>query len=212
MLLLIWPLSRDAMRTWLVALLAVFQCGMAHAASVHVTVIDSAGQVAPDAVVFLESAAAKAAVKPLQQVDIGQQNKTFVPTVSIVTAGTAVNFPNRDTVRHHVYSFSPVKVFDIKLYVGTPAKPVVFDQAGIAVLGCNIHDNMSAWIVVVQTPWYAKTGANGEAKMAQVPPGKYRLRSWHPAFVVGDSALDQAMTVPEGSVAINVKLPVQVKP
>lgn len=185
-------------------------CAEAHAVSVTITVLDSAGRVAQDAVVFLESAQARAAARPLQQVEISQHNKTFIPAVSVVTVGTAVNFPNRDTVRHHVYSFSPVKVFDIKLYVGTPANPVVFDQPGIAVLGCNIHDNMRAWTVVVQTPWFATTAANGLAKMAQVPAGTYRLRSWHPAFAVGDGALDQALTVPDqGEVTLTVRLPVK---
>ncbi len=183
--------------------------GGAHAATVVITVLDSAGRPAQDAVIFLESAQARAAARPLRQVDISQQNKSFVPSVTVVTVGTAVNFPNRDTVRHHVYSFSPVKVFDIKLYVGTPANPVVFDQPGIAVLGCNIHDNMRAWTVVVQTPWFATTAINGLAKMAQVPAGVYRLRSWHPAFAVGDGALDQSLTVPEqGDVALTVRLPV----
>ena len=64
----------------------------------------------------------------------------------IVQTGTAVNFPNFDTVRHHVYSFSPIKVIDIKLYSGTPTEPVVFDKPGVAALGCNIHDRMSAYV------------------------------------------------------------------
>lgn len=75
---------------------------------------------------------------------VAQQGRQFVPQVSIVQAGTAVSFPNLDTVRHHVYSFSPVKTFELKLYAGTPSTPVVFERAGTAVLGCNIHDRMSA--------------------------------------------------------------------
>jgi len=187
-------------------------CTQVQAGPVQVTVLDHSGQAAADAVVFLESPAAQAAAKPLKQVEISQQNKTFVPAVTVVTTGTSVHFPNRDTVRHHVYSFSPVKVFEIKLYVGTPASPVVFDKPGIAVLGCNIHDHMLAWTVVVQTPWFAKTGSNGVAQLPQVPPGAYRLRVWHPALPVGDAALDQALSVADrGATEVKVRLPASAR-
>jgi hypothetical protein len=127
--------------------------------------------------------------------------------VSVVTAGTAVSFPNRDTVRHHVYSFSPVKKFEIKLYVGTPTAPVVFDSPGIAVLGCNIHDTMAAWVVVVDTPHHGLTGADGQISLPNVPPGAYRLRAWHPGLPPGAPALDQALQVPaNGAQVVAVKL------
>lgn len=113
----------------------------------------------------------------------------------IVTTGTAVTFPNRDMVRHHVYSFSPTKKFELKLFAGTPANPVVFDKSGIAVLGCNIHDNMAAWVVVVDTPFYARTDSLGLAGLADVPAGSYRLRVWHSRLPVGAPAADQALTV-----------------
>ena len=185
---------------------------LCHAGTVQVTVTDAAGQLVEDAVVFLESPAAQAAAKPLKQVEISQQNKAFVPAVTVVTTGTKVHFPNRDTVRHHVYSFSPIKVFEIKLYVGTPAHPVVFDQPGIAVLGCNIHDHMTAWTVVVQTPWFAKTGRNGQAQWADVPAGAYRLRTWHASLPVGDAALDRPLAVVERGVAqVAVRLPVNAR-
>ena len=94
------------------------------AAPLEVTVTDGAGKPLADAVVYADSPQAHAAVKPAAGIEIAQQKKQFVPQVSIVPVGSAVNFPNRDTVRHHVYSFSPVKPFEIKLYVGTPASPV----------------------------------------------------------------------------------------
>ena len=132
-----------------------------------------------DAVVWLESTDARAKVKPLPQAEIAQADKQFVPAVSVVTVGTPVSFPNRDTVRHHVYSFSDTKRFELKLYVGTPEAPVVFDKPGIAVLGCNIHDNMAAWVVVVDTPWHGRTGGDGRWNTGDVPSGTYRLRTWH---------------------------------
>ena len=160
------------LRPLLHAALLVAVCALpalAWPAAGEVRVLDGAGKPLTDAVVFLESREARAAVKPATQVDLAQANKQFDPQVTVVPVGTAVNFPNRDKVRHHVYSFSPVKKFEIKLYVGTPAAPVVFDQPGVAVLGCNIHDQMAAWVLAVATPWFGKTGADGVVRLPQVP-------------------------------------------
>jgi plastocyanin len=171
-----------------------------------VRVTDAAGQPLPDAVVFLESPAARAAARPRAMVEIAQVAKAFDPPVTVVPVGTAVNFPNRDSVRHHVYSFSPAKKFEIKLYVGTPAEPVVFDQPGIAVLGCNIHDQMAAWVVIVPTPWYGRAGADGVVRLPQVPAGAYRLRTWHASLPVGAPAADEPLAVEAGAQQLTVKL------
>lgn len=84
-------------------------------------------------------------MQPAPGVEIEQADKQFTNRVTVVPLGTEVRFPNRDKVRHHVYSLSPTKTFELKLYIGTPANPVVFDRAGVAVLGCNIHDHVVAW-------------------------------------------------------------------
>ena len=181
-------------------------CAGAWAGAVEVRVTDAAGRPLANAVVFLESREAKAAMKPAVGAEIAQADRQFAPQVTVVPVGTPVSFPNRDTVRHHVYSFSPVKKLEIKLYVGTPAAPVVFDQPGIAVLGCNIHDNMAAWVVIVETPWYGQSGADGRVAWAQVPPGAYRLRTWHPSLAVGVPAADQALKVEVSALSLGVKL------
>ena len=118
----------------------------------------------------------------MADVDISQSKREFAPRVTLITVGTRANFPNFDTVRHHVYSFSPIKTFELKLYAGVPGVPVVFDKPGIAVLGCNIHDNMAAWVVVADTPWFARSAASGNARIEALPPGAYRLRLWHPGM------------------------------
>ena len=128
------------------------QAGTAHAATVQIEVLDAAGKPVGDAVVFLESAQARRQVRPLAALEMAQQKKQFVPEVLVVPVGSEVRFPNHDTVRHHVYSFSPAKKFELKLYTGTPANPVLFDRPGVVVLGCNIHDQMVGWILVVDTP------------------------------------------------------------
>jgi len=194
------------MRHALAATLFATSAAAAFAAPVEVRVTDDAGKPLAGAVVFLESREAREQVKPLAGAEIAQADKQFQPAVSVVTVGTAVNFPNRDTVRHHVYSFSPAKRFEIKLYVGTPAQPVVFDQPGIAVLGCNIHDQMAAWVLIVDTPWYGRTGADGRFARADVPPGSYRLRTWHANLPVGATPAEQALRVETAGAQASVKL------
>jgi hypothetical protein len=122
----------------------------------------------------------------------------------VITTGTSVTFPNLDTVRHHVYSFSPAKRFELKLYVGTPANPIVFDQSGVVVMGCNIHDQMVSHILVVDTPYYGITNANGVIALDDVPPGDYQLRTWHGRLPVGAPALSQAVKVATNDSAVQV--------
>lgn len=110
--------------------------------------------------------------------EIGQRDRQFTPQLLVVQTGTAVNFPNFDTVRHHVYSISPIKVIDIKLYSGTPTEPVVFDKPGVAALGCNIHDRMSAHVVVVDTATFGRTDDKGQLAF-DLPPGEHAVKVWH---------------------------------
>lgn len=137
---------------------------------------------------------------------MAQAARQFDPQVRVVTVGTAVQFPNHDTVRHQVYSFSDTKRFELKLYAGTTASPVVFDKPGIAVLGCNIHDNMVAWVVVVPTPYFGSSGPDGKLSLDNVPAGNYRLRTWHTRLPVGTPALDQAVTVPATGATVAVRM------
>lgn len=110
--------------------------------------------------------------------EMGQRDRQFTPQLLVVQTGTAVSFPNFDTVRHHVYSISPIKVIDIKLYSGTPAEPIVFDKPGVATLGCNIHDRMSAHIVVVDTPTFGRTDDKGQVAF-DLPAGEHAVKAWH---------------------------------
>lgn len=194
------------------ALLAgALACAVACAADVTVTVQGPDGQALSGAVVFLDSAQASQAVRPLTQAEMAQQGKAFLPDVLVVTRGTAVHFPNRDTVRHHVYSFSSTKKFELKLYIGTPANPVVFDQPGVAVLGCNIHDQMVGWVMVLDTPYFAQTPAAGRVVLPGVPPGNHTLRVWHPRLPVGAPAQAQPLLVPAAGAQATVRL-AQVQP
>jgi hypothetical protein len=176
------------------------------AATVDLTVTGTDGKPLANAAVFLESREARAALKPVTGIEIGQLHKQFTNPVTVVPMGSEVAFPNHDKVRHHVYSFSPIKTFELKLYNGTPSNPVLFDKSGIAVLGCNIHDNMIAWVVVVETPYYGVTGADGKAHIDNVPPGSYKLRSWQPAMVPGTPAAEQPLVVPSAGIALTLQM------
>jgi plastocyanin len=176
----------------------------AHAAPVTVQVADAQGKPLAGAVVYLESPAAALATKPMERAEVVQTQRQFVPAVSVVTLGTAVQFPNLDTVRHHVYSLSPAKRFELKLYIGRPESPVVFDKPGVAVLGCNIHDQMVAWVVIVDTPYHARTDDSGRA-VIDAPAGAYRLRTWHTGLAVGAPALDQPLVVAAAPVSASVR-------
>lgn len=153
----------------------------AAAGDVTIELRDAAGKPVPDAVIYAlpsKGVAPPAAAHVRALVD--QVDKEFVPRVSIIQAGTEIHFPNSDNIRHSLYSFSPAKTFTTKLYSGREAAPVLFDKTGLVVLGCNIHDKMVAWVYVVDTPWFARSGADGTATIKGVPPGAYRLSAEQP--------------------------------
>ena len=193
-------------------LLAACTAAAAHAGALTVHVTDNAGKPLVDAVALLEPVGAKVAVKPLADVEISQAKREFNPRVTLITVGTRATFPNFDTVRHHVYSFSPNKTFELKLYAGVPNMPVVFDKPGIAVLGCNIHDNMAAWVVVADTPWFARSAAGGRARIESLPAGAYRLRLWHPGMSGMPEPTVTALTMGAGDADHHAKLNVSAEP
>jgi hypothetical protein len=115
--------------------------------------------------------------------------------VTAVQVGTAVIFPNSDNIRHHVYSFSPAKKFELPLYSGVPAEPVVFDKVGFVTLGCNIHDWMIAYVAVLPTPHFQATRQDGRAVLKDLPAGQYNVLVWHPALKGQPEALAQRVDV-----------------
>jgi plastocyanin len=148
-------------------------------ASIAVQVNDAAGKPLADVVLYAEPEAGSTVPKLMKPASIEQRGQKFLPLVSVVQAGSQISFPNNDRVRHHIYSFSPAKKFDQKLYSGIAAAPQVFDKAGTVVLGCNIHDRMVAYVKVVDTPFFAKSDAEGIARIEVPSAGKYTLNAWH---------------------------------
>lgn len=148
------------------------------AASLQAELLDSQGQPLANAVLSLHGPAGPAPASELALMD--QRAQQFAPNVLVVRSGTAVSFPNSDNIRHHVYSFSPTKRFELRLYQGTPSEPVTFETPGVVVLGCNIHDWMVGYIYVTDDPWFAVSDEQGRLNLAQLPAGQYSVSLWHP--------------------------------
>lgn len=131
---------------------------------------------------------------------VAQQNLRFDPFVLIAPVGAEVAFPNLDRVRHHVYSFSAAHPFELKLYGRDETRYVRFDKPGVIALGCNIHDAMAAFILVVDTPFAAKTDAEGHAVLRGLPPGDVSLSLWHPYLRARGGAITLGSSVPRDGV------------
>jgi plastocyanin len=163
-------------------------------ATLAATVKDAKGAPVNDAVVSLIPLDNIAPPPAESTAEIAQQTQEFLPQVTVVQAGTKVVFPNRDTVQHHVYSLSKPKKFELPLYNPGQKESLVFESAGLVTLGCNIHDWMIAYLLVVPTPWFAKTDEQG-LTTATAPAGRYRVEVWHPRL---SAALTQEITLTAG--------------
>jgi plastocyanin len=116
---------------------------------------------------------------PLKAI-MDQINLAFVPDVLVIPVHSTVQFPNSDLISHQVYSFSDARKFQLPLYRGKPYPPVAFDQPGVATLGCNIHDNMLAYVVVTAAQYFGRTDSQGQWSANDIPAGRYRVHVWHP--------------------------------
>jgi plastocyanin len=175
------------------------------AGAVQVRCFDVKDQPVADAVIWLTPLDATVTVTPpAEPMVIEQQGEEFHPYVTPVVVGTRISFPNHDTVQHHIYSLSKPKRFEIPLYSGESKAAILFDQPGVVTLGCNIHDWMVAYVVVLATPYFARSGETGAAMITGLPPGRYRLEVWHPrhpdeltreVIVTGTEATPQIVTL-----------------
>jgi plastocyanin len=180
------------------------------ASSVAVQVQDLAGKPLADVVLYVETDVATLP-KNQKSAEIEQRGLKFLPLVSVIQTGSKISFPNNDKVRHHIYSFSPAKKFDQKLYSGVAATPQVFDKAGTVVLGCNIHDRMIAYVKVLDTPYFAKSDPDGVARIELPAAGKYTLKAWH--FNMAASAVsEQVVTVKAGEASTPASFKLAMKP
>jgi plastocyanin len=172
------------------------------AAQLRVSVKDQHGRPVANAVVLATPDDPKNAAHAKPPADtVDQVDKQFVPYVKPVFVGSRVRFPNSDHIRHQVYSFSPAKKFELPLYAGTDAPPILFDKPGVVVLGCNIHDWMIGYIYVSETPFFARTEPHGGASIDDLPAGDYSVRIWHPSMEKAEETTLRRVTLTADSPA-----------
>lgn len=138
--------------------------------------------------------------------EMRQRNTLFEPFVLPVRVGTSVSFPNLDEARHHVYSFSRAKPFELRLYGKDESNSITFDNTGVVALGCNIHDNMLAYILVTDAPIYVTTGESGMAAFTDLENGVYDISIWHPGQKNRDSNESWSVEVTDAKVTQDVQI------
>jgi plastocyanin len=176
------------------------------AAPLTVRVTDASGKPVRDAVVTLYPSSGARAPRPGGRYVISQQNLQFHPFLTIIPVGADVSFPNLDPTKHHVYSFSSAKKFELKLFAKDQSRTVHFDKAGVVALGCNIHDQMSAFIVVTDSAWTGRTNGQGLVTFGDAPNAPGRVVVWHPYLRAPGGELQQAVAPAERLASFQVRL------
>jgi len=211
--------ARLSIRASLAALWSIAaSMGAAQAAEISVVVHDERDEAVTDAVVILTPASISG--EPQAQAphsgknasyEIVQKDMRFTPHILVIPRGASVVFPNRDTVRHHVYSFSPAKRFELTLYGQDETRTVTFDQPGIVAIGCNIHDSMQAYIYVYEPRQEAKISEEGRATFRNIPGGEYTITVWHPRMKPHDAEMQRVVRV-EASAAKVESIAIPLRP
>jgi len=156
------------------------------------------GGPAPDTVVWLD--APNAPARSQGRVVLDQRNLSFSPHVLVVRTGTTVDFPNDDRVFHNVFSFHDGKAFDLGLYPVGTMRPIKFDRPGLSRIFCNIHPNMAAYVMTVDSPYFARADESGAFTIADVPAGTYKYHAWRSGAAM---ELAGTWTATDGSLAIS---------
>jgi plastocyanin len=184
----------------------------AMAAPLHLAFIGVDGRGIGGTVVTLRSTdSSRAVARPVAAAVLDQIDRQFVPNVLVIPVGSQVVFPNSDSVSHQVYSFSAAKKFQLPLYRGKPYPPVLFDREGVITLGCNIHDQMRAYVYVVEAQYFGRTDASGAWSAGDVEPGEYQVEIWHPMSRVQKPLLEQVVNVPANGLNLTLRAAVPLR-
>jgi len=187
--------------------LAVAGVGMPLAAApLNVRVVDASGRPVRDAVVTLYPAGAARPARAAGRYVVAQKDLQFRPFLTVVPVGADVSFPNLDPTKHHVYSFSAAKRFELKLFAKDQSRTVHFDKPGVVALGCNIHDQMSAFVFVTNSAWTARTNAQGLASFADAPNAPTRVALWHPYLRAPGGQVEQSIAASQRNLGFQVRL------
>lgn len=185
----------------------------ASAESLRFVVVDQNQHPLKGAVVEVATSVSGVTQASLTPAAMDQRGKRFEPELLVVQQGQQVSFPNSDNIRHHVYSFSPTKSFELKLYSGHPENPVLFDHPGVVVLGCNIHDAMVGYIYVAASAQVAVTAEDGLGEISLAKPlSTQRVFVWHAQHSAGpesraEFSIDKnAERLPDGSFVLSLDI------
>jgi plastocyanin len=176
------------------------------AASLVVSVTKPDGKPVAGAVVLLHGPPGSKSPPPATFI-VDQVNQTFTPDVTVIPVGSTVTFPNSDSVSHQVYSFSPAKRFQLPLYRGTPYAPITFANAGVVTLGCNIHDDMIAYLIITNADWFGRTAQDGSWSASELPVGDFRIEVWHPRMREATDMIERPLKL---EAALSGRLDVQL--
>ncbi|MBE0381580.1 hypothetical protein PC2016_0190 [Pseudoalteromonas carrageenovora] len=179
-------------------------CASAQGFTANITIKNSSNEPLANAVVWLTASGSTEITAPEAPYAMSQQNREFIPRILVVPQNAKVEFPNADSIMHHVYSFSKAKTFELKLYKEQPKAPIIFDQTGVVELGCNIHDWMLGYIVVVDSTIFAITDENGHVDL-NANVGEYTLSVWHSGFSDISKVESQTITVATNPITYRVK-------
>lgn len=191
-------------------ILATVCSGTLFAATLEVQITTQSQDPLSQTVIYLETDEPVPAFSGDTPAIMDQIDRQFSPHVLAVQKGSSVVFPNSDSIKHHVYSFSPAKVFELQLYKGLKADPELFDKAGVVELGCNVHDWMLGYVFVADTPYFSVTDETGKVSI-DAPDGNYRLKYWHPRMQDADINSVQAVDL-KGNASIPVQLTMALLP
>lgn len=183
----------------------------AQAADIAIRITDQDGNPAADAVIVLVAANGaleqQPSPSPQGEALIDQRDETFTPHVTIIPRGGRVRFANSDAPLHQVYSFSPIKQFELSLAPGETSDRVIFDRSGVAAIGCNIHDNMIAYVFVTDSPWTALSDERGRARIERIPSGDYISQIWHPRLPPATLVPNETITIDGATKTYETQIP-----
>ena len=143
---------------------------------------------------------------------VDQIDKEFVTQTTVIRVGDSINFPNKDNIDHHVYSFSSPKQFELPLYKDMPDHPILFDKPGVVKLGCNIHDWMVGYIYVADTPYSALTDNRGQARLENLPAGEYQIQLWHPQLDATEASTARRIIITPEDTTRQIDWSVELRP
>lgn len=210
MIVIKWYLTRPVSICYWLLLALCMHSGIAIADDLTFRITDQNNEPAINTVVWISSPATDGMAAPGTEAVMDQIERQFSPFILPIQAGTRVKFPNWDRIKHHVYSFSKAKRFELKLYSGKNANPVKFDKPGEVALGCNIHDWMLGYIYVVNSPYFALVDSDGRAEFKNIPANTYTVNLWNPGMKPPGSMQPRTIIVEPGkdqlvSLTVNVK-------